>query len=318
MSRLFTYALCIVGGWFPGFVLGAFRVPEHTLKNDAFWLMASDVPALVGAFIGLIAALVMHLEDDAGAQEKAHEKRNAESRARTDAERARVLALRRLCSESQAAAARLPVVLAQAEIALDRADDELHVGLYSPFWEAMEEATRQLSAFEDDVRLIESRRTTHQMQAQLTSAAPPFSLGVSVLPDPAATHKRLVRLYRQAQLNRNYAFVYEQRRMSTILIAGFSSLGQAIEGLGDNTIAAITHLRTAVDCRLVSIESSLEASVSAAAKQTAALAEEMHRVGKTDAAVLDQLRQDSLLRSEHERVARRMLDNIQRRRKPSI
>jgi hypothetical protein len=85
-----------------------------------------------------------------------------------------------------------------------------------------------------------------------------------------------------------------------------------------NLESAITHLRTAIDCRLVSIESSLEASVTAAAKQTAALVEEMHRVGKTDAAVLDQLRQDSLLRSEHERVVRRMLDNIQRRRKPSI
>jgi hypothetical protein len=265
MSRLFTYACCILGGWFPGFVLGAFRVPEHTLKNDAFWLMASDVPALVGAFIGLIAALVMHHEDAAAAQEK----RNAEARARAAAERAGVLALRRLCSESQTAAARLPVVLAQAEIALDRAEDELYVGLYSPFWEAMEEATRRLSAFEDEVRLIESYRTTHQVQArQLTSAAPPFSLGVSVLPDPAATHKRLVRLYRQAQLNPQYAFVYEQRRTSTILIAGFSSLGQAIERLGDTTIDAITHLRTAIDCRLVSIESSLEASISAAAKQT--------------------------------------------------
>ena len=213
----------------------------------------------------------------------------------------------------------MPVVLAQAEIALDRAEEQLHIGRYSPFWEAMEEATRQLSAFEDDVRLIESRRSTHQVQArQLTSAAPPFSLGVSVLPDPAATHKRLVMLYNQAQLNPQYALVYEQRRMSTILLAGFSSLGQAIEGLGDRTIDAITHLRTAVDCRLVSIESSLEASATAAAKQDAALVEEMHCVAKTDADVLGQLRQDSLLRSEHERVARRMLDNIQRRRKPPI
>ena len=147
MSRLFTYAWCILCGWFPGFVLGAFRVPKHTLKNDAFWLMASDVPALIGAFIGLIVALVMHLDDATTTQEK----RNVEACARAEAERAGLLALRRLCSESQTAAARLPVVLAQAEIALDRAENELYVGRYSPFWEAMEEATRQLSAFEDDV-----------------------------------------------------------------------------------------------------------------------------------------------------------------------
>jgi DNA anti-recombination protein RmuC len=112
--------------------------------------------------------------------------------------------------------------------------------------------------------------------------------------------------------------VYEQRRTNAILIAGFSSLGQAIEHLGDRIVTAISGLAVSLDCRLASLESSLESTANAAAEQSAALRAELQRSTGVNEAVLGQLRQDAEARTESERLALRMLDNIQRRRKPTM
>ncbi|MGC9970224.1 MAG: hypothetical protein ABSE56_06515 [Bryobacteraceae bacterium] len=246
------------------------------------------------------------------------ELRRAEA-AKTAARAAALAELRRLAAEAQSGANSLPIILGEAEMTLDRARDELRSGLYSPFWEALEVATARLGVFHQTLSLIESRKTTYHAQAaQLGGDAPAFSLGVSVLPDPAATHRRLITLYREAQLNPDHAKVYEQRRTNAILIAGFTSLEQAIEGIGDRVVDAISSLAASSDCRLASLESSLESAANAAAEQSAALRAELQRSSAVDNAVLDQLRQDAEVHSERGRLALRMLDNIQRRRRPTV
>ena len=112
--------------------------------------------------------------------------------------------------------------------------------------------------------------------------------------------------------------VYEQRRTNAILIAGFSSLGQAIEHLGERIVTAISGLAVSLDCRLASLEASLESTANAAAKQSATLRAELQRSTGVNDAVLGQLRQDAEARTESERLALRMLDNIQHRRKPTM
>jgi len=235
---------------------------------------------------------------------------------------ARVNALARLAqlaAEAQAAAGSLPIILGDAEITLDRAHDELRSLLPSPFWEAMEEVVASLNTFQQALSVIDTRRSAYLTQAaQLGSSVPEFTLGVSVLPDPAATHSRLNRLYREAQALDRFPIVYEQRRTNAILITGFRSLGQAIERLGGRIVDEISSLAASLDCRLVNLESSLESSATAAAEQGAALRAELQRSHGVNDAILGQLRQNAEASSESERLALRMLDNIQRRRKPTI
>jgi hypothetical protein len=246
------------------------------------------------------------------------ERREAEAAAKAAAQCAALARLRQLGAEAQNAAIALPIILGGAEMALDRAQDELRARLFSPFWEAVEEATMQLAILNQMLMLIEERKTAYHAQAAELDGCPAFSLGVSVLPDPGATQRRLISLYREAQSNPDYAKIYEQRRTNAILIAGFGSLGQAIERLGDRAVGAISGLAASLNYRLVSLESSLESAATAAAEQSAALRAELQRSNEAEEAVLATLRQDAEARSESERLALRMLDNIQRRREPTM
>jgi len=237
-----------------------------------------------------------------------------------------VNAVCRLSSEAQSAALFLPTLLAETETDLDRAETEMEEVCYSPFWEAVEDATAKLNSFDQWLVLIEDRKTRYTSQnRQLGDLAPVFSLGMAILPDPARTQGRLTALYRRAQKSPDFANIYEQRRIAAkldktnaILVAGFNSLGQAIERLGDRTVDALQGLGRDLDFRLGSIESSLECAAAAAAEQRSALIAELERSNQKSDNVLQQLRQDADNRSEHERAARSMLDNIQRRRKLTI
>lgn len=254
------------------------------------------------------------------AEEKRERERIAAEAAAAVLARVNALArLAQLAAEAQAAARSLPIILGDAEITLDRAHDELRSLLPSPFWEAMEEVVASLNTFQQALSVIEARRSAYLTQAaQLGGSVPEFTLGVSVLPDPAATHSRLNRLYREAQALDRFPIVYEQRRTNAILLAGFRSLGQAIERLGGRIVDEISSLASSLDCRLVNLESSLESSATAAAEQGAALRAELQQSHGVNDAILGQLRQDAEASSESERLALRMLDNIQRRRKPTI
>ena len=285
-------------------------------------LVLAGLVATVTIFAGVVArnSRKKRERERLEAEAVAHRARlEAEAAAQAAARAAALAKLRQSVADAQGAASSLPITLGEAEITLDRAQDELMRGLYSPFWEVVEAATAKLDEFNRTLLLIEARRTTYHTQAAiLGSDAPRFSLGVSVLPDPAATHNRLTALYRKAQSNPHFAMVYEQRRTNAILIAGFSSLGQAIEHLGARIVTAISGLAVSLDCRLASLESSLESTANAAAEQSADLRAELQRSAGVNEAVLGQLRQDAEARTESERLALRMLDNIQRRRKPTM
>src|SRR5207249_3913122 len=102
------------------------------------------------------------------------------------------------------------------------------------------------------------------------------------------------------------------------LVAGFRSLGQAVERLGYQIVDEIGSLTTSLGSRLDSLEKSLESSATAAAERSVALRTQLQSaVGSSDT-LRRQLHQDAEAHSETERRALRMLDNIQHRRKPSI
>lgn len=285
------------------------------------WTRNNPLKSILLAVVALVAAVSIVGGIAAAVSRRARERDRLEAEAAAKAA-ARVAALARLgqlASDAQAAASSLPIILGQTEMILDRAEDELASKLPSPFWEAIEEAVAKLRAFHNAMSIIEARRTEHRtLSSQLEGDVPPCTLGVSVLPDPTATHDRLNRLYRRAQSIPHFSIVYEQRRTTATLIEGFRSLGEAIERLGGSIIDEIGRLAASLDCRLASLESSLESSAAAAAEQSAALRAELQRAHGSSDAMRGQLRQDAEARAEHERLALRMLDNIQHRRKPTI
>jgi hypothetical protein len=312
---------------------GAGRL-EYTDRSPTLgdWTRHNPLKTAVLALAGLVVAVTIPLWVSARERKRSHERerleaeaaaraaaREAEAAARAAAREAALARLRQLTAEARSAACSLSITLGEAEIILDRAEAELTSQLPSPFWEAIEESLAKLRAFQQALSVIQENGTAYATQtAQLEGDVPEFALGISVLPDPTATHQRLNRLYRKAQSIPHFSIVYEQRRTTATLIAGFRSLGQAIERLGARIVAEIGSLACSLDCSLANLESSLECSAAAAAEQRAALHKELQCAADSNEALRRELREGAEARSETERLALRMLDNIQRRRKPGI
>jgi hypothetical protein len=305
--------------------------------------IASYIPILAaGGFGGLLIFLAKHLfdqpnreeaarrqEQEAAARRAAEQAASERNRAAQAAQIARTLARAEgALFGAQSSAAQLPVLLGEAELALDRAERELAEKLPSPFWEAMEDAALRLSDFDNSLRAIDRNRQEHQQLAQaLNGKAPEFSLGVSVLPDPANTNQRINTLFRRAQKMRDFPIIYEQRRTNTILIEGFRSLGNAIASLGAQLQSELAALGDQLDFRLSDLESALRDSASQLAEQhreQLEFAEAARSEQRNSNAEIAQIARDRLTQAEkratesrdYERTTLRMFDNIQRRRRP--
>ncbi|WP_411727155.1 hypothetical protein [Methyloglobulus sp.] len=229
----------------------------------------------------------------------------------------------KLVSDSQLSAAELPLILSDAELWLDQAENEFSEGVYSPFWEAMEGAVQSLSEFNKAIRFIEAAQQRHALEAPpLAPDAVSFSLGVTVLPNPSATNQRMKALYRKAQKDPHFAQIYEQRRTNAILIEGFRSLGDALNYLGDRIENELRSLGDAIVFRLSDVESAIRESSEQMVRQNEALLMEAQRFreeahsGNAELAAIARSNAENAENSAKER--RDMLDNIQHRRKPLL
>lgn len=249
------------------------------------------------------------------------------------------------CRESLVAFEDIPKHLLTAEELLDTAESEFKEGVFSPFWDSIEKTAAKLGAVDSNIQLIADRSHQYQLaSSHYRNMAPPFPV------DPASAQRvraasgtaaRLRGIVRTAQRNFQFATIYEQRKTNSILVAGFTSLGEAIDGLGnriersidtlgdkigDLTQAMADHTERIVDAveegneaLLQSIESNNEKlvetvqGVSASVDATRAEIDRAHRSMRTSGVATQKAIAEQLVRQEK---ANRMLDNIQRRRVP--
>lgn len=305
--------------------LGTYNNWNHAFEN-VFLLFIGFI--VLWLFIWLIKNIVNEIsETDKEAEiEQAEKKRQLEQeeyqRTQKALARARALSnIAELVSNSQLSAAELPLILSNAELWLDQAENEFSEGLYSPFWEAMEGAVQNLGQFDKTLRSIEAAQQRYALDAPpLAPDAVSFSLGVTVLPNPSATNQRMKVLYRKAQKDPYFAQIYEQRRTNAILIEGFRSLGDALIYLGDRIESELHSLGDHLSFRLGDIESSIRESSKQMGRQheellqTAQSWREKARSGNAELAAIARSNAENAERSARER--RDMLDNIQHRRKP--
>jgi hypothetical protein len=97
---------------------------------------------------------------------------------------------------------------------------------------------------------------------------------------------------RAAQRDFEFATIFEQRKTNRLLVAGFSTLGQAMGELASRFEASLSELAT-------SLAPAIEHGQAATAR------------------LVEHFGTDTQARREHEREVRAMLDNIQHRRKPA-
>lgn len=199
----------------------------------------------------------------------------------------------------------LPNDIGNAESGLDDAEREFTEGAFAPFWDAIERAVNSLARFDFGVQQLlgQFNNCKHELR-RLEVGPQTVQFDVTAIPDAASTSTRLQEMVRRAQKNFQFATIYEQRKTNQLLVAGFSSLGQALSVMSERITSSIDALADSM------ADSINELTVSNYANAEAVVA-------SVDA-LNQQVQSDAASQRGHERAERDMLDNIQRRRKPLI
>jgi hypothetical protein len=245
----------------------------------------------------------------ADAADDRRRRREAEERARQD-HKDQQERLRQLIESSKTGALSafeaIPKALLEAEALLDKAESEFAEGLFSPFWEAVEQALRRIASASSSMEHMASLARQHATAVQeFEGPKNPFPVDANcstALVVSKKTEERLRAIVRSAQKNFQFATIYEQRRTSNVLIQGFSTLASAIDGMQSRLENALEGLNGAVR----DLERGQTARHAESVRAMATIAKSAEK-------------QRNLIADKHSQEALSqlaMLDNIQRGRKP--
>ena len=193
----------------------------------------------------------------------------------------------------------MPKCLSRAERSLTQAEADFADGAFAPFWDSIESAATALGRFDECVhRIAENSSAYTELIKKHEGASPQFPIthrAVIKLSVGSEIAERMKGTVRTAQRNFQFATIYEHRKTNQILVAGFTSLAQALDRMAWQITASVDDLRVSVD------------AAASAANEMTENAEQYHQ----------EVMRESSGRATRERKALDMLDNIQRHRRPS-
>ncbi len=246
LSGLVAGAVAAVGTW----LMVQLIPPFFGWYGCSGVLLVWVVGPVAGLAVGIKAGELVAMGVEAGAKRRQEQTRHLN-------------AIRTLCSESLSTFEALPDQLLSAESHLDRAERNFSEHAFSPFWEAIEKAALCLGGFDAAVQRIAANSQQHaELTTRLRSSVPTFPIraqSVRAMLAANTTNEHMRRIVHDAQRDFQFAVIYEQRRTNHILIAGFSTLGQAIDGLGDRLESSIQDLGKQIEHMSSSVTAVAEA-----------------------------------------------------------
>ncbi|MCX6401708.1 MAG: hypothetical protein NTX33_17485 [Propionibacteriales bacterium] len=217
--------------------------------------------------------------------------RDAHARVEAD-----IQTMRRLNDESLAYLERLPELAVWTKGWLEQAQRDQADRAFAPFWDAIQGAAENIGAAVVSVQSIERNGQQYGLLATQYPAESPFAVA-GITPGHLSVFResstRLDALVRSAQRDFQFATIYEQRKTTQVLIAGFNNLGQAIANMSSQVTSAIGSLDQTVNRMSHSLQTNLNTIASEASVR--------HREAMA-----------------HEQRAFAALDNLQRGRKPLV
>ncbi len=145
---------------------------------------------------------------------------------------------------------RMPLHLMETEALLDQAERDFQERAFAPFWSSVQRAAGELGRYDHSVRMITDKAREHSaIVEKYEGEAPPFPLDLRSAKGIEAakpTTERLSVIVRKAQRDFEFATIYEQRKTNQLLVAGFTNLAQALEGMGRHIASSIEDLSSQV------------------------------------------------------------------------
>jgi len=138
-------------------------------------------------------------------------------------------------------------VVALSEKMTTRAELLFNEGAFTPFWDSVDEVIGALRSFDDSIsgirkssvyynRLLEGRE--HNF--------PPFPVKGDELPKLNSIFERLEAVISKAHRDFQFTQIYEQRKTTSAVLAGFKTLGQALSHLRRDIVSSIDSLEESV------------------------------------------------------------------------
>ena len=149
--------------------------------------------------------------------------------------------LNSLLSDSNRIFKSLPDYFRNAENHTDNAESMFIEGLYSPFWDEIENSLTNLSKYKKNVGELILKIQNYNNSAPALNL-PSFNLPLNKLPDARITANRLKLLLNEAHKDPTHTHVYEQRKQNKILIEGFNNLTSAVYNIGEQITYEINNL----------------------------------------------------------------------------
>jgi hypothetical protein len=227
----------------------------------------------------------------------------AAEEARQRAQAARISALASECREM---AKKIAPLIQDAERELDLAEHEFDEGVLDPFWDAIERAVTKLATVESHIEGLIRKGENYRAEAAKASNPPPLDLGLATVPDARGTEMRMRGIIRRSQKSADFTQIFHLRKVTKVLVAGFSTLGHAINDLGSRLELSQERLLSVFSISMSELVENQQAG-------TSAIVHELKHHRKDPSAADRELKRQ--LQSEA-KTTQKMLDNIQRRKKP--
>ena len=158
-------------------------------------------------------------------------------------------ALATYSKESETRYARVVQRLEEANALIDKAEVDFNEGAFAPFWDSIEASAVGIGHLEESIVRLERNLYLHADYANHFGVEPEVPMSVRSLDSSdvvIAAVARLESLVVKAQRNYQFATIYEQRKTNKILVAGFSSLGEALTSLSEKMQISIQGLHEQV------------------------------------------------------------------------
>ena len=292
-----------------------------------YWYIVLPVVA-VSIFLG--SWVRRSEQDEKRRDEEKEERRRGEEKAREEREESeadlkeRRKSLSALVTHSRATFSAIRDLVPATEQLLNQADYDFSERAFAPFWDRIENATTKLAEYQWGVQTIRSVAVDYDKQsgpylkrAGATSRnLPQLRLPRRKLPDARPTAGRLVTIVRQAQKDFQFATIYEQRKTNQILVAGFGTLASAIYEIGDALSSSLSELSLSLHTSLDQLlDATWESSrqTQAASEAHTEIVKDQDKQAATEAKKRRKFEREVVEGQERQE---KMLDNIQRRRKP--
>ncbi|MEW5766262.1 MAG: hypothetical protein AB1797_01375 [bacterium] len=162
--------------------------------------------------------------------------------------------LRRVLTNSLNLNNKINIALMDASVELSRAESEYHHNAFAPFWDAVENAAQDLNIAQTAIKdLAKNARLYYNILSNRRHTFPTFNVRLESIPDPMPLAEELRRIVRMGQTNFQFATIWEHRRTRECLIAGFRTLGEAINNLDQAIVSSIVDLRDSISSDLARV-----------------------------------------------------------------